>query len=32
MVLLVVDTQRVITNTNLYHFELFEDHVKELIK
>lgn len=31
MVLLVVDTQRLITNANLYNFEIFESHVKELI-
>lgn len=31
MVLLVVDTQRLITNANLYNFELFESHVRELI-
>ena len=32
MVLLVVDTQMLITNSNLYKFELFKSHVKELIK
>lgn len=32
MVLLVVDTQRLITNTDLYKFELFESRVKALIK
>lgn len=31
MVLLVVDTQRLITNTDLYQFELFEKCVKDLI-
>ncbi|MBQ9764980.1 MAG: cysteine hydrolase [Lachnospiraceae bacterium] len=31
MVLLVVDTQRLITNNKLYQFELFEMRVKELI-
>lgn len=31
MVLLVVDTQRLITNGNLFQFELFEFRVKELI-
>ena len=31
MVLLVVDTQRLITNVNLYNFEVFEDRVKSLI-
>lgn len=32
MVLLVVDTQTFITNNHLYQFELFENHIKELIK
>lgn len=32
MVLLVVDTQNLITNTGLYKFHLFESRVKELIK
>ncbi len=32
MVLLVVDTQELITNDNLYEFELFEGRVKELIE
>lgn len=32
MVLLVVDTQRLITTNGLYQFELFEGRVKELIK
>ncbi len=32
MVLLVVDTQKAITNSRLYQFDLFESHVKELIK
>lgn len=31
MVLLVVDTQKAITNNRLYKFDLFESHVKELI-
>ena len=31
MVLLVVDTQRLITNSDLYQFDLFETRVKELI-
>lgn len=31
MVLLVVDTQKLITNAGLYQFELFESRVKELI-
>ena len=31
MVLLVVDTQKAITNNKLYQFALFESHVKELI-
>lgn len=31
MVLLVVDTQKLITNNRLYQFELFEARVKELI-
>ncbi len=31
MVLLVVDTQKAITNSKLYQFDLFESHVKELI-
>ena len=29
MVLLVVDTQKAITNSRLYQFDLFESHVKE---
>lgn len=32
MVLLVVDTQKAIINNELYNFELFESHIKELIK
>ena len=32
MVLLVVDTQRLITNANLYNFHIFESRVKELIR
>ena len=32
MVLLVVDTQRAITNNRLYQFDLFVSHVKELIE
>lgn len=32
MILLVVDTQKLITNKNLYQFDLFESRVKELIK
>ncbi len=32
MVLLVVDTQKLITNTDLYEFPLFESHIKELIR
>ncbi len=32
MVLLVVDTQKAITNSGLYRFELLESRVKELIK
>ena len=32
MVLLVVDTQKAITNNKLYQFEVFESRVKELIK
>lgn len=32
MILLVVDTQKLITATSLYKFELFESRVKELIK
>lgn len=32
MVLLVVDTQKGITNNKLFKFELFESHVKELIE
>ena len=32
MVLLIVDTQKLITNSMLYQFELFKEHVKELIK
>lgn len=32
MVLLVVDTQTLITNSKLYEFELFESRVKALIK
>ena len=31
MVLLVVDTQKAITNSDLYQFELFETYIKELI-
>ena len=31
MVLLVVDTQKAITNSDLYQFEQFEINVKELI-
>ena len=31
MVLLVVDTQKLITNSNLYNFEVFEASVKKLI-
>lgn len=31
MVLLVVDTQKAITNSALYNFELFESHIMELI-
>lgn len=31
MVLLVVDTQKAITNSKLYQFELFESNVKKLI-
>ena len=31
MVLLVVDTQKAITNSDLYQFELFEANVKALI-
>lgn len=31
MVLLVVDTQRLITNSSLYNFEVFENAVKTLI-
>jgi len=31
MVLLVVDTQKAITNSDLYQFEQFETNVKELI-
>lgn len=31
MVLLVVDTQRLITNQGLYEFELFKENVKKLI-
>ena len=31
MILLVVDTQKLITNDKLYHFEVFVDHVKILI-
>jgi len=31
MVLLVVDAQKTITNSNLYQFELFESYVKTLI-
>ena len=30
MVLLVVDTQKAITNSDLYQFELFEANVKKL--
>ena len=32
MILLVVDTQKLISNSGLYQFELFKEHVKELIK
>ena len=32
MVLLVVDTQRLITSPKLYQFELFEKNIEELIK
>ena len=32
MVLLVVDTQKLITNERLYQFETFVAHEKELIK
>jgi len=32
MVLLVVDTQKLITNSNLYNFEVFENSVKTLIE
>lgn len=32
MVLLVVYAQKAITNSRLYHFDLYESHVKELIK
>lgn len=32
MVLLVVDTQRLITNASLYRFDLFENNVKQLIR
>lgn len=32
MVLLVVDTQKLITNKNLYNFDVFERNVKKLIK
>lgn len=31
MVLLVVDTQKAITNSGLYNFEVFESHIMELI-
>lgn len=31
MILLVVDTQKLITNKNLYQFDLFKSRVKELI-
>ena len=31
MILLVVDTQKLITNSNLYHFDVFENAVKTLI-
>lgn len=31
MVLLIVDTQKMITNANLYQFELFESRIKTLI-
>lgn len=31
MVLLVVDTQKAITNNELYNFEIFESHIMELI-
>lgn len=32
MVLLVIDTQKAITNSELYNFEVFESHIVELIK
>ena len=32
MVLLVVDTQKLITNDKLYEFDLFKNRVKELVK
>ena len=32
MVLLVVDTQKLITNENLFQFDTFVSHEKELIK
>lgn len=32
MVLLIVDTQKVITNNKLYNFDIFVSNVKELIK
>lgn len=32
MVLLVVDTQKLITNDKLYMFDRFEENVRELIK
>ena len=32
MVLLVVDTQQMITNNKLYNFEVFEERVKCLIE
>lgn len=32
MVLLVIDTQKLITNSGLYQFPLFESRVKEIIK
>ena len=32
MILLVVDTQKLITNDRLYHFDLFKRNVKTLIK
>lgn len=32
MVLLVIDTQKLITNTDLYHYDIFVSNVKKLIK